>query len=67
MFAVIGMNFLTAVSRLGIKYMYNRHIKFEVIQMLTYRAVIAFTFNIVYLNVNLKHEMYDSLRRELLG
>ena len=65
--AVVGMNFVISFSRLGIKYLYNRHLEFGVVQLLTYRAIIAFAFNIVYLNVNLKREMYTALRRDLMG
>ena len=35
--------------------------------MLCYRAIVAFAFNVVLLNVNLKKEMYTSVKRELIG
>lgn len=36
-------------------------------QMLFYRAFVAFAFNVIWLNRNLKKEMYTSVQRELVG
>ena len=35
--------------------------------MMTYRAIVAFAFNILWLNVRLKKEMCTSVRPELIG
>ena len=64
--AVIFGNLALALMRLCIKYIYNRHPEIGFAQLLFYRGFLAFAFNIVWLNRNLKMEMYDSVKRDLL-
>ena len=61
------MNLFISVSRLGIKSLYNGNPEFGVVQLLIYRAIIAFAFNLIWLNVRIPQEMYGTVRRDLIG
>lgn len=56
-----------SISRMGVKYLYVNQPQMSTPQLLLYRAIVAFAFNIVWLNVRLKHEMWTSVRRDLVG
>ena len=65
--AVLLSNLCLALSRLCIKYIFTGHPDIGFSQLLLYRAILSFAFNIIWLNKNLKVEMYDSVKRELIG
>ena len=67
MIAVVLLNLVISFQRLSVKYLYNQNPNMDVLQLLIYRAIIAFCFNVLWLNVKLKDEMYTTVRRELIG
>ena len=57
---------LSAAGRLGTKHLYKEHENLGSIEFVFYRAFLGFAFNIIWLNRNLKKEMYTSVKRELV-
>ena len=64
--ALLVSTILISTSRLGCKYLYNEHPHLSSIEFVFYRALLGFAFNILWLNRNLKKEMYTSVKRELV-
>ena len=64
--AVIVSTSFISFSRLSAKHLFLEHANLTTIELLFYIAFLGFCFNIVWLNRNLKDEMYDSVTRELV-
>ena len=65
--AVLVGTLCLALSRLGIKHLYESQPDLSAVQLMTYQAIVAFAFNILWLNVSLKKEMCTSVKKELIG
>ena len=64
--AILMSTFFTSVSRLGAKHLYNKYSSMGAIEFVFYRALLGFAFCLLWLNCNLKKEIYTSLQRELV-
>ena len=64
--AVLLSSACIAFSRLGAKHLYNEYPTLNSMELIFYRAFLGFAFNIIWLNRNLKKEMYTSVQRELV-
>lgn len=65
--ATLISQLFVSMSRMGVKFLYLSQPEMSPTQLLLYRAIVAFAFNIVWLNVRIKHEMWTSVRRDLAG